>query len=32
MADVAGAVVFLLENRSVNAVDLRVDGGILLLL
>jgi NAD(P)-dependent dehydrogenase (short-subunit alcohol dehydrogenase family) len=32
MADVADAVVFLLENRSVNAVDLRVDGGILLLL
>jgi NAD(P)-dependent dehydrogenase (short-subunit alcohol dehydrogenase family) len=32
MTDVADAVVFLLENRSVNAVDLRVDGGILLLL
>jgi NAD(P)-dependent dehydrogenase (short-subunit alcohol dehydrogenase family) len=32
MADVADAVVFLLQNRSVNAVDLRVDGGILLLL
>ena len=32
MEDVVDAVVFLLENRSVNAVDLRVDGGILLLL
>jgi NAD(P)-dependent dehydrogenase (short-subunit alcohol dehydrogenase family) len=32
MEDVADAVVFLLQNRSVNAVDLRVDGGILLLL
>jgi NAD(P)-dependent dehydrogenase (short-subunit alcohol dehydrogenase family) len=27
MADIVDAVVFLLENRSVNAVDLRVDGG-----
>jgi NAD(P)-dependent dehydrogenase (short-subunit alcohol dehydrogenase family) len=27
MADVTDAVVFLLENRSVNGVDLRVDGG-----
>jgi NAD(P)-dependent dehydrogenase (short-subunit alcohol dehydrogenase family) len=27
MADVVGAVVFLLENRSVNGVDLIVDGG-----
>jgi NAD(P)-dependent dehydrogenase (short-subunit alcohol dehydrogenase family) len=27
MADIVHAVVFLLENRSVNAIDLRVDGG-----
>jgi NAD(P)-dependent dehydrogenase (short-subunit alcohol dehydrogenase family) len=27
MADVTDAVCFLLENRSVNGVDLRVDGG-----
>jgi NAD(P)-dependent dehydrogenase (short-subunit alcohol dehydrogenase family) len=27
MADIVGAVVFLLENRSVNGVDLIVDGG-----
>jgi NAD(P)-dependent dehydrogenase (short-subunit alcohol dehydrogenase family) len=27
MADIVSAVVFLLENRSVNAIDLRVDGG-----
>jgi NAD(P)-dependent dehydrogenase (short-subunit alcohol dehydrogenase family) len=27
MADVTDAVVFLLENRSINGVDLRVDGG-----
>jgi hypothetical protein len=27
MADIAGAVVFLLENRSVNGVDLIVDNG-----
>jgi NAD(P)-dependent dehydrogenase (short-subunit alcohol dehydrogenase family) len=31
MQDVAGAVVFLLENRSVNGVNLHVDGGWLLL-
>jgi NAD(P)-dependent dehydrogenase (short-subunit alcohol dehydrogenase family) len=31
MADVVGAVVFLLENRSVNGVNLAVDGGWLLL-
>src|SRR6266511_2646965 len=31
MRDVVGAVVFLLENRSVNAANLRVDGGTLLL-
>jgi NAD(P)-dependent dehydrogenase (short-subunit alcohol dehydrogenase family) len=30
MADVVGAVVFLLENRSVNAANLSVDGGTLL--
>ena len=30
MADVVGAVVFLLENRSVNGVNLAVDGGWLL--
>jgi NAD(P)-dependent dehydrogenase (short-subunit alcohol dehydrogenase family) len=30
MADVVDAVVFLLENRSVNGVNLRVDGGTLL--
>jgi NAD(P)-dependent dehydrogenase (short-subunit alcohol dehydrogenase family) len=30
MADVVGAVVFLLENRSVNAANLAVDGGTLL--
>jgi NAD(P)-dependent dehydrogenase (short-subunit alcohol dehydrogenase family) len=29
--DVVGAVVFLLENRSVNGVNLAVDGGWLLL-
>jgi hypothetical protein len=27
MADVVSAVTFLLENRSVNGVDLVVDGG-----
>jgi hypothetical protein len=27
MADVVGAAVFLLENPSVNGVDLAVDGG-----
>jgi NAD(P)-dependent dehydrogenase (short-subunit alcohol dehydrogenase family) len=27
MSDVAAAVVFLLENRSVNGVELIVDGG-----
>jgi NAD(P)-dependent dehydrogenase (short-subunit alcohol dehydrogenase family) len=31
MADVVGAVVFLLENRSVNGVELEVDGGWLML-
>jgi NAD(P)-dependent dehydrogenase (short-subunit alcohol dehydrogenase family) len=31
MEDVAGAVVFLLENRAVNGVNLAVDGGWLLL-
>src|SRR6266540_1580291 len=31
MRDVVGAVVFLLETRSVNAANLRVDGGTLLL-
>jgi NAD(P)-dependent dehydrogenase (short-subunit alcohol dehydrogenase family) len=31
MDDIVDATVFLLENRSVNAVDLRVDGGTLLL-
>jgi NAD(P)-dependent dehydrogenase (short-subunit alcohol dehydrogenase family) len=31
MEDVVGAVVFLLENRSVNGVNLHVDGGWLLL-
>ena len=31
MADIVDATVFLLENRSVNAVDLRVDGGTLLM-
>jgi NAD(P)-dependent dehydrogenase (short-subunit alcohol dehydrogenase family) len=31
MADVAGAVEFLLENRAVNGVNLNVDGGWLLL-
>jgi NAD(P)-dependent dehydrogenase (short-subunit alcohol dehydrogenase family) len=31
MADVAGAVIFLLENHSVNGVNLNVDGGWLLL-
>lgn len=30
MADVVGAVVFLLENRGVNGVDLEIDGGWLL--
>jgi NAD(P)-dependent dehydrogenase (short-subunit alcohol dehydrogenase family) len=30
MADIVGAVVFLLENRSVNAANLAVDGGTLL--
>ena len=30
MADVVDAVAFLLENRSVNGVNLRVDGGTLL--
>jgi len=27
MQDVVGAVVFLLENRAVNGVNLHVDGG-----
>ncbi len=27
MADIVDAVVFLLENNSVNGIDLRVDGG-----
>jgi NAD(P)-dependent dehydrogenase (short-subunit alcohol dehydrogenase family) len=31
MQDVVGAVVFLLENRAVNGVNLHVDGGWLLL-
>jgi NAD(P)-dependent dehydrogenase (short-subunit alcohol dehydrogenase family) len=31
MADIAGAVIFLLENQSVNGVNLYVDGGWLLL-
>ncbi len=31
MQDVVGAVVFLLENRSMNATNLRIDGGTLLL-
>jgi NAD(P)-dependent dehydrogenase (short-subunit alcohol dehydrogenase family) len=31
MADVADAVIFLLENRSVNGINLHVDGGWLLL-
>jgi NAD(P)-dependent dehydrogenase (short-subunit alcohol dehydrogenase family) len=31
MRDIVEAVVFLLENRSMNGVDLRVDGGWLLL-
>jgi NAD(P)-dependent dehydrogenase (short-subunit alcohol dehydrogenase family) len=31
MADVTSAAVFLLENRSVNGINLRVDGGTLLL-
>ena len=31
MADVTNAVVFLLENQSVNAVNLPVDGGWLLM-
>lgn len=31
MADIAGAVIFLLENQSVNGVNLSVDGGWLLL-
>jgi NAD(P)-dependent dehydrogenase (short-subunit alcohol dehydrogenase family) len=31
MRDVVGAVAFLLENRSVNGVNLAVDGGWLLL-
>ena len=31
MADIAGAVIFLLENQSVNGVNLNVDGGWLLL-
>jgi NAD(P)-dependent dehydrogenase (short-subunit alcohol dehydrogenase family) len=31
MQDVVGAVVFLLENRSMNGADLRIDGGTLLL-
>ena len=31
MRDVVGAVVFLLENASMNGVNLRVDGGWLLL-
>jgi NAD(P)-dependent dehydrogenase (short-subunit alcohol dehydrogenase family) len=31
MADIASAVIFLLENQSVNGVNLNVDGGWLLL-
>jgi len=31
MEDVVDATVFLLENPAMNAVDLRVDGGTLLL-
>lgn len=31
MEDVTGAAVFLLENRSVNGINLRVDGGTLML-
>jgi NAD(P)-dependent dehydrogenase (short-subunit alcohol dehydrogenase family) len=31
MQDIVGAVVFLLENRAVNGVDLRVDGGWLIM-
>ncbi len=31
MADVAGAVIFLLENQSINGVNLNIDGGWLLL-
>jgi NAD(P)-dependent dehydrogenase (short-subunit alcohol dehydrogenase family) len=31
MADVAGAAMFLLENRAVNAVNLAVDGGWIIL-
>jgi NAD(P)-dependent dehydrogenase (short-subunit alcohol dehydrogenase family) len=31
MADIAGAVIFLLENQSVNGVNLNIDGGWLLL-
>lgn len=31
MADIAGAVIFLLENQAVNGVNLNVDGGWLLL-
>jgi NAD(P)-dependent dehydrogenase (short-subunit alcohol dehydrogenase family) len=31
MEDIVGAVVFLLENRSVNGENLHVDGGWLLL-
>jgi NAD(P)-dependent dehydrogenase (short-subunit alcohol dehydrogenase family) len=31
MADVVDATVFLLENRSVNGVDLYVDGGWMLM-
>ena len=31
MADVAGAVIFLLENQSINGVNLNIDGGWLLM-
>jgi NAD(P)-dependent dehydrogenase (short-subunit alcohol dehydrogenase family) len=31
MEDIVGAVVFLLENRAINGVDLRVDGGWLIM-
>jgi NAD(P)-dependent dehydrogenase (short-subunit alcohol dehydrogenase family) len=31
MGDIVGAVVFLLENRAMNGVDLRVDGGWLIM-
>jgi hypothetical protein len=31
MVDIAGAVIFLLENQAVNGVNLSVDGGWLLL-